>query len=296
MPFCSNCGTEAGTGTFCTNCGKSVPTGSPDQGQFAPPPPSIVVPPQNYFEQEQPKKTFPKKALLAVGGGLAVLVVGVIVLTSTLTTPLKLDAASAEEVLFSAFDFSVELGPSEDSLSISESENPIFGVGEDCEPDARLAGLISSNGTLLATRDLNSISDSGIYVHQDIIEFDSVESAAQFVAITREGLAFPDCEYNNVDESSSFLTEFTVLGDTQGVYGVGSEESVVWSEAQQIIAFELDFDLSSDSQTAVVRQNNYVLVLHGTVYRDTDAFGSIRDLENDFSAIAKQFVSGKRTN
>jgi hypothetical protein len=243
---------------------------------------------------EAPKKAPPKK-LFALIGGVGVLVVGAIVLATTLTSPLKLDAATAEEVLFTARDFSVDLGTSEDAISISESDNPVFGVGEECEPDGRLARLISSSGTQLATGDFNS-AKSGIYVHQDILEFDSVESAQEFVALTQEGLAYPDCEYNSVTEYSSFATTLSIIGDTQDVYGVGSDESVVWAEDQEILAFTLGFDLSSDSQVAVVRENNYVLVLNGSVYRDTDDSGSIRDLEDDFAVIVEQFVSGKKIN
>jgi hypothetical protein len=243
---------------------------------------------------EAPKKAPPKK-LFALIGGVGVLVVGAIVLATTLTSPLKLDAATAEEVLFTARDFSVDLGTSEDAISISESDNPVFGVGEECEPDGRLARLISSSGTQLATGDFNS-ANSGIYVHQDILEFDSVESAQEFVALTQEGLAYPDCEYNSVTEYSSFATTLSIIGDTQDVYGVGSDESVVWAEDQEILAFTLGFDLSSDSQVAVVRENNYVLVLNGSVYRDTDDSGSIRDLEDDFAVIVEQFVSGKKIN
>jgi hypothetical protein len=244
---------------------------------------------------EAPKKKAPKKGLLAIAAGAGVLVVGAVVLATTFATPLKLDSATAEEVLFTARDFSVDLSLSDDPLAITEAENPVFGVGEQCEPDRRLADLLSSNGTLLATRDLTS-AKSGVYVHQDILEFDSVESAEKFLSVTQEGLAYSDCEYNNVDESSSFQTDISVIGDSQDVYGVSSNESVVWSEDQEILAIALGFDLSSDSQVAVVRQNNYVLVLSGTVYRDTDDFGSIRDLEDDFAVIVEQFVSGKKVN
>ncbi len=288
MAFCANCGSEAGTGAFCTNCGKANLTQppAPEAAQYIP------VPPPAY---EAPKKAAPKKALFAVAGGVGVLAVGAIILATTLSAPLKLDAATAEEVLFTARDFSVDLVSAEDPISLTESDNPIFNVGEQCEPDARLAAMLSANGTLLATSDFNS-AKSGIYVHQDIIEFDSVESAEQFMAVTREGLAFPDCEYNNTDESSTFITNFTVLGDTQDVYGVTSDDSVIWAEDQVIIAPSLGFDLSSDSQVGVIRQNNYVLVLSGTVYRDTTDAGSIRDIEADFEVITQQFVSGKRAN
>lgn len=291
MSICVNCGTEVGNGTFCTNCGKAVLAQAPEAGQFAQIPPIPQTPPMMY---EAPKKAPPKK-LFALIGGVGVLVVGAIVLATTLTSPLKLDAATAEEVLFTARDFSVDLGTSEDAISISESDNPVFGVGEECEPDGRLARLISSSGTQLATGDFNS-AKSGIYVHQDILEFDSVESAQEFVALTQEGLAYPDCEYNSVTEYSSFATTLSIIGDTQDVYGVGSDESVVWAEDQEILAFTLGFDLSSDSQVAVVRENNYVLVLNGSVYRDTDDSGSIRDLEDDFAVIVEQFVSGKKIN
>jgi hypothetical protein len=243
---------------------------------------------------EAPKKAPPKK-LFALIGGVGVLVVGAIVLATTLTSPLKLDAATAEEVLFTARDFSVDMGISEDDNPIRESDNPVFGVGEDCEPDGRLARLISSSGTQLATGDFNSI-ESGFYVDQDILEFDSVESAQEFVSLTREGLDYPDCEFNSVTDSSTFITTFSIIGDTQDAYGVGSDESVVWAEDQEIFAPSLGFDLSNDSQVAVVRENNYVLVLKGTVYRDGEAGGSIRDLEDDFAVIVEQFVSGKKIN
>lgn len=288
MSICVNCGTEVGNGTFCTNCGKAVIAPAPDAGQFAQIPP---IPPMMY---EAPKKAPPKK-LFALIGGVGVLVVGAIVLATTMTSPLKLDAATADDVLFGARDFSVDVAQSEDAITIAESDNPVFGAGEQCEPDARLARLISSSGTQLASRDFNSVK-SGIYVNQDILEFDSVESAQEFIALTQEGLDFPDCEFNSVTDSSTFLTTLSVIGDTQDVYGVGSDESVVWAEDQEIYAPALGFDLSSDSQVAVVRENNYVLVLNGTVYRDTDDFGSIRDLEDDFAVIVEQFVSGKKIN
>jgi hypothetical protein len=221
--------------------------------------------------------------------------IGLALLTVFLTgcAPLQLDSDSAEDVLFSSRDFSLDLSSADEESDISDSEYPVFNASGDCRPDEDLKNLIEDDGKVLASSDLKSRGESGIYIDQDIVEFDTVEIATEFMDIVREGLDDKDCAYESETDSSNFRTKFEDLGVSQEVFDVASDDSVIWVSDTLAKAVTLNFDLSSDSLTAIVRQNNYILVLEGTIYRDTDVDGSIKDLEEDFALIVRQFVSGK---
>lgn len=209
------------------------------------------------------------------------------------SAPLELDSSTAEDVLFSKRDFSIDLVVADEELRISDVDSPIFAASEDCKPDADIAAFIEDEGRVLASSDLVSSEDSGIYINQDILEFETPEIAVEFFELIREGLQDSDCAYNSTTDLSTVKTNLEELGTSQEVFEVQSDDSLIWIKDAIFKAESLDLDLSSDSLIAAVLQNNYVLVLNGTVYRDTDAQGSIRDLEEDFAIIVKQFVTGK---
>jgi hypothetical protein len=220
-------------------------------------------------------------------------VIGLILLPGFLTgcSPLQLDSDTAEDVLFSSRHFSLDLSSADEEEDISEAEYPVFGASDECRPDEDLKDLIEDDGDVLAFSDLTSRGETGVYISQDILEFDTPEIASEFMGIVREGLDDKDCAYESVTDSSTFRTKYDELGVSQEVFDVDSDDSVIWiTDSLRKGSF---FDLSSDSLTAIVRQNNYILVLDGTIYRDTDAKGSVKDLEEDFAFIVRQFVSGK---
>jgi hypothetical protein len=224
---------------------------------------------------------------------------GLLTLLLTGCAPLQLDQDSAQDVLFSARDFSVDLSLDDEEQPISEKEWPIFGSSDECLQDADLRDLIEDEGKVLAHINLESRKDSGVYIEQNIIEFQNPEIAKEFIELVREGLDSDGCAYEIDDQkflSNLNYTEssqsYDVWGLSQEVFDVSSDDSVVWvTESLFISSFG---DYSSDSLTSVVRQNNYVLVLDGTIYRVTDADGSIKDFEKDFAVIVEQFVTGKR--
>jgi hypothetical protein len=221
--------------------------------------------------------------------------IGLLLLTVVLTgcAPLQLDSDTAEDVLFSSRDFSLDLSSADEEKDISEAEYPVFGASDECRPDEDLKDLIEDDGDVLAFSDLTSRGETGVYVSQNILEFDTPEIASEFMGIVREGLDDKDCAYESVTASSTFRTKYDELGVSQEVFDVDSDDSVIWI-TDNLRKGSFSFDLSSDSLTAVVRQNNYILVLDGTIYRDTDAKGSVKDLEEDFALIVRQFVSGKK--
>lgn len=221
--------------------------------------------------------------------------IGVVLLAVFLTgcAPLQLDRDSAEDVLLSSRDFSLDLSSADEESDISDTDSPVFSASEDCRPDEDLKNLIEDDGKVLASSDLKSRGETGVYVDQDVLEFESPEIASEFMDIVREGLDDNDCAYESETDSSNFRTKFEVLGVSQEVFDVTSDDSVIWITDSLAKAPTLNFDFSSDSLTVIVRQNNYVLILDGTIFRDTDADGSIKDLEEDFAFIVRQFVSGK---
>jgi hypothetical protein len=211
--------------------------------------------------------------------------------------PLSLDSSTAGDVLFSKRDFSVDLTQADEERPISETEQPVFNASDDCRPDADLASLIDDEGTLLASSDLISVGSSDAFVHQDVLEFESPDVAGEFLDLVRDGLADSNCEYNDDSENTIVKTEYYDITSSNDFYSVSSDDSVVWltdSIFKTKASSSLDLDLSSDSLHTIVRQNNYVLVIKGTIYRDSDFRGSIRDFEDDFGTIVEQFVSGKK--
>ena len=231
-------------------------------------------------------------------GGIMKKIIAIAVSALLLTgcAPLSLDSSTARDILFSKRDFSIDVNDADKPTSISEAEQPVFNASGDCRPDADLASLIADQGTLLASSDLSS-DGSDAYINQDVLEFESAEIAGEFIDLVRDGLDDSDCAYNNDSEYSTVATQYFGVSTSNEFYSVGSDDSVVWltdTVFKTTAASSLNLDLSSDALSTVVRQNNYVLVIKGTIYRDTDYRGSIRDLENDFGVIVKQFVSGKR--
>ncbi len=211
--------------------------------------------------------------------------------------PLSLDSSTASDILFSKRDFSVDLTQPDKETAISEAEQPVFNASSDCRPDSDLASLIADEGRLLASSDLISEGSSDAFVNQDVLEFENSEIAGEFIDIVREGLSDPNCAYNNDSDNSIVKTKYYDVSNSNEFYSVSSDDSVVWltdSIFKTKASSSLDLDLSSDSLHTIVRQNNYVLVVEGTIYRDSDFRGSIRDFEDDFGIIVKQFVSGKR--
>ena len=204
---------------------------------------------------------------------------------------LTLDSSTANEILFSKSDFSIDLTEADEPRDISEQEQPIFNEGEECGPDAKMASLIDDGGMVLASSDLVSSDSFGVYIDQDVLEFESPEMAGEFLDLVREGLEDPDCAYFSETEGISFATKYFNIQTSNDFYSVNSNDSVVWLADERRVA-EFLGDLSSDSLHTVIRQNNYVLVLEGTVYRSSDANVSVSDLEDNFSIIVKQFVSG----
>jgi hypothetical protein len=220
-------------------------------------------------------------------------VLGIVMSLFVLTgcAPLTLDSSTAREILFSKDDFSTELTEADDPRKISEQEQPIFNASEACEPDARLAALIEEEGVVLASSDLVNAGSFGVYIHQDVLEFDTPQIAGQFLDLVREGLEDSDCAYNSNSETTSFATEYRSVQTSNDFYSVNSDDSVAWLTDSTIYA-EVIGDLSSDSLQTVIRQNKYVLVLKASVYRVSDVDVSVSDLKNDFSTIVRQFVSG----
>jgi hypothetical protein len=204
---------------------------------------------------------------------------------------LTLDSSTANEILFSKSDFSIDLTEADDPREISEQETPIFYASEDCGPDAKIASLIDDEGVVLASSDLVSSDSGGVFIHQDVLEFESPEIAGEFLDLVRDGLGDSDCAYFSESESVSFATEYSNIQTSSDFYSVNSNDSVVWLTDVRRVSDFLG-DLSSDSLQTVIRQNNYVLVLEGTVFRASDANVSVSDLEGNFSIIVRQFVSG----
>jgi hypothetical protein len=204
---------------------------------------------------------------------------------------LTLDSSTAKEILFSKSDFSIDLTEADDPSEISEQEKQIFHASEDCGPDAKIASLIDDEGVVLASSDLVSSDSFGVYIHQDVLEFENPEIAGEFLDLVRDGLEDSDCAYFSESESISFATEYSNIQTSSDFYSVNSNDSVVWLTDVRRVS-EFLGDLSSDSLQTVIRQNNYVLVLEGTVFRASDANVSVSDLEENFSIIVRQFVSG----
>ena len=213
--------------------------------------------------------------------------------------PLSLDSSTARDILFSKRDFSIDVTQPDEERPITETEQPIFNASKDCRPDSDLGSLIDDEGRLLASSDLISVGGSDAYIHQDVLEFESSDLAGEFLDLVREGLDDSDCAYNNDTDLSTFKTKYYDVSNSNEFYSVGSDDSIVWLTDSIIKtkgSSSLNIDLSSDSLHTVVRQNNYVLVLKGTIYRDSDFRGSISDIEDDFGVIVKQFVSGKKVS
>lgn len=227
-----------------------------------------------------------------------VLAIAISSLILTGCAPLSLDSSTANDILFSKRDFSIDVTQAEKELSISEVDGPIFNSSDDCGPDDDLASLIEDEGRVLASSDLISVGSSDVYIHQDVLEFETPEIAGEFLDLVREGLEGTDCEYNSDTDFSVVKTKYYDISNTNDFYSVSSNDSVVWLAdfLFKTKSSTLKLDLSSDSLHTVVRQNNYVLVLKGTIYRDSDVRASIRDLEEDFAIIVKQFVSGKKVS
>jgi len=224
------------------------------------------------------------------------------VLTTFMLTgcaPLTLDRSTAKDVLFSKRDFTIDLSLKDKQLSISQVEQPVFNVSKDCRADADLASLIEDEGRVLASSDFGD-EKSDIHVHQDVLEFESVELASEFLELVREGLEDPDCEYTGKLESVTSKVTYYDISTSKEFYSVDSDDSVVWftdSVLKTKSSFSsLNLDLSSDSLTTVIRQNNYVLFLKGTIYRASKVDASMKDFEEDFAIIAKQFVTGKKVS
>jgi hypothetical protein len=213
--------------------------------------------------------------------------------------PLSLDSSTARDILFSKRDFSIDVTQPDEERPITETDQPIFNASKDCRPDSDLGSLIDDEGRLLASSDLISVGGSDAYIHQDVLEFESSDLAGEFLDLVRDGLDDSDCAYNNDTDLSTFKTKYYDVSNSNEFYSVGSDDSIVWLTDSIIKtkgSSSLNIDLSSDSLHTVVRQNNYVLVLKGTIYRDSDFRGSIRDIEEDFAIIVKQFVSGKKVS
>lgn len=213
--------------------------------------------------------------------------------------PLSLDSSTARDILFSKRDFSIDVTQPDEERPITETEQPIFNASKDCRPDSDLGSLIDDEGRLLASSDLISVGGSDAYIHQDVLEFESSDLAGEFLDLVRDGLDDSDCAYNNDTDLSTFKTKYYDVSNSNEFYSVGSDDSIVWLTDSIIKtkgSSSLNIDLSSDSLHTVVRQNNYVLVLKGTIYRDSDFRGSISDIEDDFGVIVKQFVSGKKVS
>jgi hypothetical protein len=221
--------------------------------------------------------------------------IGLVLVAVFLTgcAPLQLDRDSAEDVLFSSRDFSLDLSSADEEKDISEIDLPVFNASDKCRADVDLKNLIEDDGKVLASSDLKSRGETGVFIAQDILEFDTPEIASEFLEIVREGLDDDDCAYESDSDSITVRTKFDDLGVSQEVFDVSSDDSVIWITDSLFKAKTLKIDLSSDSLTAIVRQNNYVLVLDGKIYRDSDADASMRDLEENFALIVRQFVSGK---
>ena len=227
------------------------------------------------------------------------LAIAVSVLLLAGCAPLSLDSSTASDILFSKRDFSIDVTQPDEEIPISDAEQPVFNASIDCRPDSDLASLIADEGRLLASSDLISVGSSDAYIHQDVLEFETPDIAGEFLELVREGLADSDCEYNNDSDFSTFKTKYYDVSNSNDFYSVGSDDSVVWltdSIIKTKASSALNIDLSSDSLHTIVRQNNYILVIKGTIYRDSDFSGSIRDLEDDFGIIVKQFVSGKKVS
>jgi hypothetical protein len=227
------------------------------------------------------------------------LAIAVSVLLLAGCAPLSLDSSTASDILFSKRDFSIDVTQPDEEIPISDAEQPVFNASIDCRPDSDLASLIADEGRLLASSDLISVGSSDAYIHQDVLEFETPDIAGEFLELVREGLADSDCEYNNDSDFSTFKTKYYDVSNSNDFYSVGSDDSVVWltdSIIKTKASSALNIDLSSDSLHTIVRQNNYILVIKGTIYRDSDFRGSIRDLEDDFGIIVKQFVSGKKVS
>jgi hypothetical protein len=227
------------------------------------------------------------------------LAIAVSVLLLAGCAPLSLDSSTASDILFSKRDFSIDVTQPDEEVPISDAEQPVFNASIDCRPDSDLASLIADEGRLLASSDLISVGSSDAYIHQDVLEFETPDIAGEFLDLVREGLADSDCEYNNDSDFSTFKTKYYDISNSNDFYSVGSDDSVVWltdSIIKTKASSALNIDLSSDSLHTIVRQNNYILVVKGTIYRDSDFRGSIRDLEDDFGIIVKQFVSGKKVS
>ena len=213
--------------------------------------------------------------------------------------PLSLDSSTASDILFSKRDFSVDLTQPDKETAISETDQPVFNASSDCRPDSDLASLIADEGRLLASSDLISEGSSDAFVHQDVLEFENSEIAGEFIELVRDGLADSNCAYNDDSDNTIVKTKYYDVSNSNDFYSVSSDDSVVWltdSIFKTKASSSLDLDLSSDSLHTIVRQNNYVLVVEGTIYRDSDFRGSIRDFEDDFKVIVKQFVSGKKVS
>jgi hypothetical protein len=211
--------------------------------------------------------------------------------------PLSLDSSTASEILFSKRDFSFDVSQRDEETSISEVKLPVFNASDECRPDVDMASLIADEGRLLASSDLSSGTD--VFIDQDVLEFENSEIAGEFLDLVREGLADSNCEYNSDSEYTLVKTKFYDVSTSNDFYSVSSDDSAVWLsdsifKTKSTSSFKVD--LSSDSLHTIVRQNNYVLVVKGIIYRDTDFSGSIRDLEDDFGTIVKQFVSGKKVS
>jgi hypothetical protein len=227
------------------------------------------------------------------------LAIAVSALLLTGCAPLSLDSSTASDILFSKRDFSIDVTQPDEEIPISDAEQPVFNASKDCRPDSDLASLIADEGRLLASSDLISVGSSDAYIHQDVLEFETPGIAGEFLELVREGLADSDCEYNDDSDFSTFKTKYYDISNSNDFYSVGSDDSVVWltdSIIKTKASSALNIDLSSDSLHTIVRQNNYVLVIKGTIYRDSEFRGSIRDLEDDFGIIVKQFVSGKKVS
>ncbi len=220
---------------------------------------------------------------------LAILAVSALVLTGC-SSNFVLDSDSAARVLFSHRDFSFDLKAADEPLTIGETDLPVFGASDDCKPDIEIAKLISRQGNVLASLDAVS-PDTEIYVHQDIVEFENVDSAVAFMELVRNGHGDSDCSYNSEDEYSSFVSSFEEIELAEDVFRVSGDESIIWLSNLEITAKTLKFSLKNSTVRVFMRKGSYVIALKGIVYEDADS--SVRDVEKDFGRIVEQFLAGR---
>ena len=120
--------------------------------------------------------------------------------------------------------------------------------------------MIKSDGTLLASVDFDESAEESSFTHfdEDIVEFTDSATALKALELAKAAYENPNCEYDADDWESTI----SGASDAQATFGIGGSDSFYF-EYDWVYSSDL-VDLSQNSDTIVVVNGPYVIVLQGS--------------------------------